>query len=122
MDNLLSIVSLPIIVTIVYIVMAIYKHIVNGHGEIWTRLIPLWAALLGIALGIYIFYKVPSLIMAENVLSALLIGLVSGLSAVGFNQIGQQIQKTANSEKTTEEITEKPAPDETVVAEERREE
>lgn len=109
MEELLNIVCLPIIVAIVYVVMAVYKHFVNGKNEAWTRLIPVWAAVLGAVLGIYAFYKVPQLMIADNVLCALLVGLVSGLSAVGFNQIKQQISKigseTAETTVTTTTVT-----------------
>ena len=48
MENLIEITSVPVIVAIVYAALALYKHFVKA--EKWVRLIPLWAALLGVRL------------------------------------------------------------------------
>ena len=55
--------------------------------------------MLGIGLGILAYYCVPEVMPAENVLVAVLIGLSSGLGAVGVNQVGKQIKKTKDDEK-----------------------
>ena len=94
MENVLEIVSVPVIVGIVYFVMAVYKTLVKNAPAIWTSLIPVWAAVLGIALGLVAYFLVPEVMPAENVLVAVLIGLSSGLGAVGINQVGKQIKKT----------------------------
>lgn len=91
MDSALEIVSVPVIVAIVYGAMALYKHFVKS--ETWIKLIPLWAALLGVLLGIFAYFVVPEIIPAENVLVAILIGGASGLAATGTNQIYKQITK-----------------------------
>ena len=57
------------------------------------RLIPMWAALLGVVLGIVAFYAVPAIIPADNVLVAILVGGASGLAATGTNQIYKQLTK-----------------------------
>lgn len=59
----------------------------------WIRLIPLWAALLGVVFGIVAFYAVPGIMPADNVLVAILIGGASGLAATGTNQIYKQLTK-----------------------------
>ena len=111
MESLLNITCLPIIVGLVYVVMQVYKHLVaKCANDIWTRLIPMWAMLLGGALGVYIFFKMPTLMIADKVLSALLVGIVSGLSSVGFNQIGKQFSKNSNAENTPS--VDAPKPDE----------
>lgn len=94
MANALEIISVPVIVGIVYFVMAVYKTLVKDAPVIWTSLIPVWAAVLGIALGLVAYFLVPEVMPAENVLVAVLIGLSSGLGAVGVNQVGKQIKKT----------------------------
>lgn len=103
-DELLNIVCVPFIVVIVYIVMAVFKHFVKDKNEAWARLIPIWAAILGAALGIYAFYKVPQLWIADNVFTALLLGIALGLTAVGLNQIKRQISKIGQAPKSTKTI------------------
>lgn len=99
MENVLEIVSVPVIVGIVYFVMAVYKTLVKNAPAIWTSLIPVWAAVLGIALGLVAYFLVPEVMPAENVLVAVLVGLASGLGAVGVHQVGKQIEK-AKEDKT----------------------
>lgn len=103
MESLLNVTCLPIIVAIVYVVMAVYKHAVSGKNDMLTRLIPVWAVILGAILGIYGYFKVPQLLLGDNMFTALLVGAVSGLSAVGFNQIGKQIIGT--KEESAETVT-----------------
>lgn len=92
-NSLLNIVCLPLILFVVLGVMAIYKRIVRNRGEALTRLIPIWAALLGAAISVYLYMKVPTLTLASDVLSAMLLGLVCGLSSVGLHQVGNQLAK-----------------------------
>ena len=101
MENLIEITSVPVIVAIVYAALALYKHFVKA--EKWVRLIPLWASLLGVVLGIVAFYAVPAIIPADNVLVAILVGGASGLAATGTNQIYKQLSKDkddAGNDKT----------------------
>ena len=99
MESALEIISVPVIVGIVYFVMAVYKTLVKNAPAIWTSLIPVWAAVLGIGLGILAYYCVPEVMPAENVLVAVLIGLSSGLGAVGVHQVGKQIGKAKDDEQ-----------------------
>ncbi len=102
MDNLIEIVSVPAIAAIVYIFMEIYRSLTKDKAGIWTNLIPLWAALLGAILGIVAFFAAPMIIPAENVIVAILVGMASGLSATGVNQIWKQLTKAAEKKKTEE--------------------
>ena len=103
MESALEIISVPVIAGIVYFVMAVYKTIVKNAPAIWTSLIPVWAAVLGIALGLVAYFLVPEVMPAENALVAVLVGLASGLGAVGVHQVGKQIEKakddSANDDK-----------------------
>ena len=99
MESALEIISVPVIVGIVYFVMAVYKSLVKDAPAVWTSLIPVWAAVLGIALGLVAYFFVPEVMPAENVLVAVLVGLASGLGAVGIHQVGKQIEK-AKEDKT----------------------
>lgn len=99
MESALEIISVPVIVGIVYFVMAVYKTLVKNAPAIWTSLIPVWAAVLGVGFGILAYYCVPEVMPAENVLVAVLIGLSSGLGAVGVHQVGKQIGKAKDDEQ-----------------------
>ena len=99
MESALEIISVPVIAGIVYFVMAVYKTLVKNAHAIWTSLIPVWAAVLGIALGLVAYFLVPEVMPAENALVAVLVGLASGLGAVGIHQVGKQIEK-AKDDKT----------------------
>lgn len=92
MGNLIEIVSVPIIVSVVYGALALYKRIVNGN-EKFIKIIPIIAAGLGVILGIITFYAAPDIIAADNVFTAILIGGSSGLAATGTNQIFKQLTK-----------------------------
>ncbi len=88
----LELISVPVIATIVYWVINLIKYAVKNN-ETFKRFIPLLSALLGAILGIIAFYAVPSIIPAQNVCVAILIGGASGLTATGTNQIIKQFGK-----------------------------
>ena len=92
MDNLIQIVSVPVITALCYGVLALYKYIVNGKEPL-IRLIPIITVVLGAALGVTAFYVAPEIIPADNVFTAILIGGASGLAATGTNQIFKQLTK-----------------------------
>lgn len=99
--SLLGIFFVPIIFGLVFACMAIYKHLVKDKNEMWTKLIPIWAGLLGITLTVYFFYKFPQLLIAEDVVSAMVLGLTIGLSTVGMHQVGKQFSKFNQNNETT---------------------
>lgn len=89
--------SIPIIVLCCYIIGELYKVIFKKKQEAY-RLIPLLLSLIGGLLGILIFYTNPEMILGtKNVWMALGIGLVSGASSTGANQIIKQIFKKAET-------------------------
>ncbi len=102
MENLLVVLCVPIITAVVYAVMTVYKHIVQKHSEVLTRIIPLFAAILGAVLGIYGFYRVPSIMLSDNLFICMIVGIVSGLGAVGLHQVGKQLSRPAETEKESE--------------------
>lgn len=91
MENLIQITSVPLIVTIVYALLTVYKKLIDGK-EKSIKIIPVIAAVLGVILGIVAFYAVPDIIAADN-FTAILIGGASGLAATGTNQIFKQLVK-----------------------------
>lgn len=96
MEQYLELISVPAIAAVVYWVVNLIKYAV-GEKETFKRFIPLIATALGIVCGVICFYAVPSVIPAENLIVAIVIGGASGLSATGANQIIKQLTK--NDEK-----------------------
>lgn len=91
MESVTEVISVPVIAAIVYGVMAVYKQLLTA--EKWRKLIPLWSAILGVILGVVAYYVAPEIISADNILTAIEIGLFSGLGATGINQIYKQATK-----------------------------
>lgn len=92
MEDNLSMISVPAIVTVVYWIVALIKYTTNNNEKV-LRLCPIIAAGLGIACGVIAFYAIPDIMPTDNIFVAILIGGASGLSATGFNQIIKQAQK-----------------------------
>ena len=83
--------SIPIIVVLCYIIGEIYKVIFRKKKEA-KKLIPIVMAIVGGILGILIYLTNPEIIFkAENIWIAIVVGIASGESATGTNQIIKQI-------------------------------
>lgn len=83
-------VAFPAIVVICYFVGFVCKSFEN---ETLDRFIPDICGVLGAILGVVIFLTIPNFIPAENWIVALCIGIVSGLSATGINQVIKQLKE-----------------------------
>ena len=116
----MEIICVPIIVSITYIVLEIYKKVLARGREKWLAVIPIISLVLGGLLGIALFYIEPSIILAENVWGALIVGLCSGLSATGGNQIFKQLKKIGIEVKGTEAGEEQPEEKAEETAEEKK--
>lgn len=95
-------ISVPIIVVCCYIVGELFKLVFKNKQEAYNY-IPIITAVMGGALGILIFYTNPEIIMAQNPWSALGMGIISGSSATGTNQIIKQIFKRKENTTNKEE-------------------
>lgn len=85
--------SVPIIVVCCYIIGEIYKVLFKNKQEAY-KLIPMLMAINGGLLGILIYLTNPEMIFnVDNFWAALGIGIVSGTSSTGANQIIKQILK-----------------------------
>ena len=83
--------SIPIIVIICYIIGEIYKVLFKNKQDLY-KLIPIILACFGGLLGILIFLTNPEILLnVSNAWTALGIGIVSGVSSTGTNQIIKQI-------------------------------
>lgn len=84
-------VSLPIIVVCCYIVGEVYKLIFKKRQNAY-KFIPILLAIVGGLLGVVIYFTNPEMIFnAENIWIALGVGIVSGASSTGANQIIKQL-------------------------------
>ena len=91
--------SIPIIVILCYIVGEIYKVLFKNKQDLY-KLIPIILACFGGLLGILIFLTNPEIMLnVSNVWSAICIGIVSGVSSTGTNQIIKQIFNKNKEEK-----------------------
>lgn len=93
--------SIPLIVVCCYMVGEIYKVLFKNKQETY-KLIPILVALTGGLLGIIIFLTNPEMMLnADNIWIALEIGIVSGSSATGANQIIKQLFKKEDGDNAT---------------------
>lgn len=83
-------VAFPAIVVMCYLVGMICKSFKN---EKLDSFIPDIVGVVGAILGLVIFLTIPNFIPADNWAVAIAIGIVSGLSATGINQIYKQLKK-----------------------------
>ena len=89
--------GIPLIIVLCYIAGEIYKVIFKNKKDLY-KLIPLLVSLLGGLLGILLYLSEPSMILeANNIYIALFIGLISGSSSTGANQIIKQVFKKENN-------------------------
>lgn len=83
-------IAIPAIVVVVYLAAYFIKQI---PGELINRLLPAICGTLGLILGLVCYFTLPDFIGADNWLTASAIGIVSGFSATGVNQVYKQIGK-----------------------------
>ena len=83
-------VSVPAIVVVCYLIGMCIKTFANEKGE---RFIPCICGICGGILGVVVFFTIPGFIGANNWITALAIGIVSGLASTGANQIYKQFTK-----------------------------
>ncbi|MCL2847962.1 MAG: phage holin family protein [Firmicutes bacterium] len=101
MEVLSQIALVPIIVVIVYCVLVGYKIII-GDREKFIKFIPIIAGVLGALLGIIAFFAVPSLMLSDNILVAIIKGIASGLATTGVNQAVKQLLPKKEEKKEEE--------------------
>lgn len=84
-------ICIPIIVVCCYIVGELYKLLFKKNQDFY-KLIPIFVAIIGGILGVIIYLTNPEIIYdASNIWQALFIGMVSGISSTGTNQIIKQL-------------------------------
>ena len=84
-------ISVPIIVLICYMIGEVYKVVLKNKQEMY-KLIPILVAIFGGVMGVLVFYTHPvSIFNVNNLWDALLIGIMSGFSSTGTNQVIKQL-------------------------------
>ena len=84
-------ISVPIIVLICYMIGEVYKVVLKNKQEMY-KLIPVLVAVVGGILGVVIYITAPEVIFnVNNVWIALGIGIMSGFSSTGTNQVIKQL-------------------------------
>ena len=87
MEHFIKILGILAILGLVYIAMAIYRRLVKDQSNgVWRRLIPMWAVLIGMGLGLIFFESVPEVMPTTNLLTSIILGGITGWAAVGANQ------------------------------------
>lgn len=63
-----------------------------------NKYIPVIMGLLGAALGALAYFIAPEIVIADDIITAIAIGIVSGLASTGANQVGKQLVKSETEE------------------------
>ena len=88
----MEIVSIPVVIIAVWFLMEIYKkHIAKTEKAL--SLIPELSALLGVGFTVALYYFAPSWVAAEDIVTAVIVGLTSGLSATGSHEVVKGFKK-----------------------------
>lgn len=90
-------ISIPGIVVAVYAIIEIFKQILDNNPK-FLKFVPLIAGVLGIAIGLLMFFAVPGFMPTDNVVIAIAIGASSGLTATGANQLIKQLKAKEDSD------------------------
>ena len=76
---------------------AVICYLVGAGLKAWDkfddRKIPILMGIIGAILGVVAFYIAPAIIPAEDIITAIAIGIVSGFTATAINQIYKQSKK-----------------------------
>ena len=83
-------VGIPIIIIICYMVGEIYKVVFKKNTKVY-KLIPILVAVVGGVLGVIIYFTSPNILNTDNIYNAILLGIISGFSSTGTNQVIKQI-------------------------------
>ena len=94
--NLADIAAVPVITVIAFLAAECAK--LTPMPDEW---LPALCGVVGAILGVVALYVSPTIMPATDVLSAIAVGIVSGLAATGAHQFGKQLKK-ATSETATD--------------------
>lgn len=75
--------------------------------EKFLNFIPLISALTGGILGLILFFTLPEIIPVTNFIHAIIVGMISGLSATGSNEAINKIKEFVAIKKQSKQLSEK---------------
>lgn len=87
----LDFITIPAIIVIVYGIAAVIKSM--STSEKLDRMIPAICGIIGLAIGLLIFFTIPGWMPVSNWAEAAAAGIASGWAATGINQIYKQLTK-----------------------------
>jgi uncharacterized membrane protein YeaQ/YmgE (transglycosylase-associated protein family) len=85
-----EIITVPAIIAVCFLIGEIAKKV---SKETINRFVPEICGVSGAILGVVAFFTIPAFIPADNWLTALAVGIVSGFAATGIHQIYKQAKK-----------------------------
>lgn len=88
----LNALSIPMVAAFVYVLNEATKGIAKSFGKDINRYIPIFSVAFGLILGVG-GYFIPSMKMGDNIITAIIAGIASGLAATGSHQVGHQLTK-----------------------------
>ena len=89
--------SIPAVAALCFGFVELLKHALHNDRKV-KNAYPLISTILGTVLGVIVYLVEPSFMATDSLLSSALVGMASGLSATGSNEIIQRIKhKTPNS-------------------------
>lgn len=94
----MDIISAPILMLIISLVTLLLKVTFENNQKFLT-FIPLIAGILGIILGILVFYLATTILPVDNVFNAIIMGLFSGMSAIGSVQMINDFKKLSETKQ-----------------------
>ena len=86
----MSFTTIPLIVIMCYLCGEVFKFIFKSKQEFY-KLTPIITSIFGGLIATIMYLDDPSLLNAENIYVAIEIGIISGSSATGANQIIKQM-------------------------------
>ena len=89
---MMELIGIPAIVVISYMITETFKLFIN------KKYLPIVAGISGGCLGVLSFLLQIDIMPANDIITALAIGIISGLAATGSNQIIKQIKKKEGKE------------------------
>jgi uncharacterized membrane protein HdeD (DUF308 family) len=87
--EMIEICTAPMITAICYGIIELIKRVLEH--ERMKNAYPLISALVGASLGIVAYFAEPTLMMSDSVFGSALIGMLSGLSATGGNELVRRV-------------------------------
>lgn len=82
-------ICIPSIMIIVYIIIEIFKLFLKKH----KKNLPVVAGVFGGIISVFAYFFIPGVFDEVDLLTVIAIGIISGLSATGSNQVIKQLLK-----------------------------